>query len=66
MFEDIVLRRSQVDIVKRITKQQGGIQDGLSCMMTPFLIREAVHIASKKSSKFYVAFMDEKKAFDVV
>ena len=63
MFEDIVLRRSQVDIVKRITKQQGGIQDGLSCMMTPFLIREAVHIASEKS---YVAFMDVKKAFDVV
>ena len=27
VFEDIVLRRSQVDILKRITKQQGGFQD---------------------------------------
>ena len=35
-------------------------------MMTPYLIREAVHIASEKSSKLYVAFMDVKKAFDVV
>ena len=66
MFEDIVLRRSQGDILNRINKQQGGFQDGLSCMMTSVLIHEAVHFASENSSKLYVAFMDGKKAFDVV
>jgi len=66
VFEDIVLRRSQVDILKRITKQHGGFQDGLSCMMTSFLIREAVHFANENRSKLYVAFMDGTKAIDVV
>ena len=35
-------------------------------MMTSFLIREAVHFANENSSKLYVAFMDGKKAIDVV
>ena len=66
VFEDIVLRRSQVDILKRINKQQGGFQDGLSYTMTSFLIRETIHFANENSSKLYVAFMDGKKAFAVV
>ena len=46
--------------------QQGGFQDGLSCFMTSFILRESIYFSSEYNSKAYVCFMDRRKAFDVV
>ena len=66
IFEDIVLQRSKNAILEKINSQQGGFQDGLGCLVTSFVLRETVHYARENGSKLYVAYMDGKKAFDVV
>ncbi len=64
VFEDIVLQRSKTEILQKINR--GGFQDELGCIMTSFVLRETVQFARENGSKLYVAYMDGKKAFDVV
>ena len=45
---------------------QGGFQKNIGCLMTSFLFRESIVYAKENGSKFYVCFLDVKKAFDCV
>lgn len=66
VYESVLLHRSKDTLLSSINHQQGGFQDGLSCLMTSFILRENIHFAHENNSKLYASFMDGRKAFDVV
>ena len=66
LFETIILNRCKENILQNINMQQGGFQDGLSCLMTSFILRESIYFAREHGSNIYVCFMDGRKAFDTV
>jgi hypothetical protein len=66
LFENILLLRSRPKILSKLSKQQGGFQQNLGCIMTSFCLREAVLYAKENNSKVYVCFLDCRQAFDRV
>ncbi|KAH3710032.1 hypothetical protein DPMN_069498 [Dreissena polymorpha] len=46
--------------------QQGGLQEGLDCLLTSFMLRESVFFAREHESKLYVCYLDGRQAFDKV
>ncbi|MCG8048788.1 MAG: reverse transcriptase family protein [Candidatus Thiodiazotropha taylori] len=68
LLERILLTRIQLfdTIVPSIHSLQGGFKKQQGCVMTSFLVREAVQYAREKGSKVYACFLDVKKAFDQV
>ena len=44
VYEAVILHRSKESILSSISPQQGGFQDGLSCLMTSFILRERLFI----------------------
>jgi hypothetical protein len=66
VFEKILLNRSKDIILSKINPQQGGFQDGLSCLMTSFYFKESILYGKEQGSKVHVCFLDAKQAFDRV
>ena len=66
LYESVILSRSKSEMTSPISQEQGGFQDGLSCLMTSFILRESMHFANEFKSKVHAYFMDGRKAVDVV
>ena len=68
LLERILLTRIELfdTIVPPIHSLQGGFKKQQGCVMTSFLVREALQYAKEKGSKVYACFLDVKKAFDQV
>ena len=66
LYESVILSRSKSEMISSISQEKGGFQDGLSCLMTSFILRESMHFANEFKSKVYACFMDGWKVFDVV
>ena len=66
LYEAVLLHRCKHAILDTIDHQQGGFQEGLSCLMTSFILRESIYYAREFGSKVYACFLDGRKAFDVV
>ena len=45
---------------------QGGFKKQQGCLMTSFLVKEAIQFAKEKGSEVYACFLDVRKAFDQV
>lgn len=66
VFETVLLERCKDDVLGHISRQQGGFQAGLGCLMTSFVLRESLQFAREHSSKVYVCWLDGRSAFDCV
>ena len=68
LLERILLTRIELfdDIHPPIHSLQGGFKKEQGCLMSSFLVREAIQYAQEKGSKVYACFLDVKKAFDQV
>jgi len=70
LFEKALLNRINAHI-KRLKidfpcRQQNGFQRNLSCLTTAFNLQETVNFHIERHSDVYVAFLDQKAAFDTV
>ncbi len=65
-FERIICNRIENSDILNISKLQWGFQKRMGCMMTSFMLKEAVYYARERKSKLYVCFLDVRKAFDRV
>ena len=68
LLERILLTRIELfDVINPpIHSMQGGFKKQQGCLMTSFLVKEALQFAREKGSKVYTCFLDVKKAFDQV
>ena len=68
LLERILLTRIELfDAIKPpIHPLQGGFKKQQGCLMTSFLVKEAIQFAKEKGSKVYACFLDVRKAFDQV
>ena len=68
LLERILLTRIELfdNIRPPIHSLQGGFKKQQGCLMSSFLVREAIQYAQEKGSKVYACFLDVKKAFDQV
>ena len=67
IFEKLILHRLETHgFTEKLSDQQVGFQKGMSSMMASFVLRESIANCSEHASKLFVAFMDTRKAFDVV
>ena len=68
LLERILLTRIELfdDINPPIHPLQGGFKKQQGCLMTSYLVKEALLFAKENSSKVFACFLDVKKAFDQV
>ena len=68
LLERILLTRIELfdDISPPIHSVQGGFKKQQGCLITSFIVKEAIQYAKEKNSKVYACFLDVKKAFDQV
>lgn len=66
IYEMILLKNCEQQILDKLNKQQCGFQKQLGCDLTSFVLHETVHYARENSSQIYVCFLDARKAFDNV
>ncbi len=66
LFEMALLARCKDDMLKDLSIQQCGFQEGLGCVMTSFIVRESVYFSREENSKLYICFLDGRQAFDRV
>ena len=62
----ILLRIHLQDSPPSINPLQGGIRQGYGCAHTAYVLQEAIQSLRERSKKAYVAFLDVRKAFDMV
>ena len=53
-------------MISSISQEQCGFQDGLSCLMTSFVLRESIQFVRECKYTWYACFNDDRKAFNVV
>ena len=65
LLERILFTRIELfDLIKPlINPLQRGFKKQQGCLMTSFLIKEAIQFAKEKGSKVYACFLDVRKAF---
>ena len=70
IFEKVLLNRVTTEFQLRLidfpSNQQNGFQRNLSCLTTAFNMQETVYYQIENNSDVYVAFLDQKAAFDSV
>ena len=68
LLERILLTRIELfdEISPPIHSLQGGFKKQQGCLITSFIVKEAIQYAKEKNSKVYACFLDVKKAFDQV
>jgi len=68
VYEKIIEERITKWLEKRdgIVEEQGGFRTGRGCMDQIWILNEVVQMRREKNKKTYLAFIDFKKAYDVV
>ena len=66
VYEKIIIKRVEPQLLANIHPLQGGFQKLLSPLFTAFLAREATYHAIENNSKLYTCYLDVKQAFDNV
>ena len=64
--ESVIFSRSKPEMISSISQEQGGFQDGMSCLMTSFVLRESIQCVREFKYTCYACFNDDRKAFNVV
>jgi len=68
VYEKIIEERITKWLEKRdgIVEEQGGFRTGRGCMDQIWILNEVVQMRREKNKRTYLAFIDFKKAYDVV